>query len=80
MTNLFKNIVKKLEIPEYITIGEASKRLNITPFILRLMCEKGEIPCTLTPGSSQNKHHWLIDIAGAREAINNRDLNNLRHK
>lgn len=78
-TRLLRGIDNKLSKPEYLSLPKAAKVLRINEFSLRAMCEKGEIPCTLTPGSKV-AHHWLIDIRGAREALNNRDLNNLRRK
>lgn len=76
---MLKKIDRLMKKPEWVTLKEASERLGVSVFILGRMCNDGEIPCTLTPGSVHRKR-WLIDIHGAEDALKARDLNNFKTK
>lgn len=75
---MLKGIAKKLDRTEYVHIPKAAKLLGVSEETLRHWCEQGDVPCTLTDGSTLKKKHWLVDINGAREAINGRDIKKLR--
>lgn len=76
---LLKKVERILKKPEWVPIKEASEKLGLSVFILSRMCDSGEIPCTLTPGSKHRKR-WLVDLHGAEDALRLRDLRNFKPK